>query len=339
MINLKPRKVGFWVLMLIFAYEAMRDIPARQRFFSNLPHPGWSHGVASFYVSFLPFLVYGLYLFFCQYSWKPTKTFGFLPRPDAIGLAIQGIAVLILLIVDQVGFSVIYGAPRPEPFLKDWIRTMLFLQGFGIVSVSLNALNQGRDEARAQLVAAQVAPHAIANIFATVEAIARNPEVSEFLCTAESYYRCVTEVQSRPLITLGEEFVLVRDYLEIQTCQMAHLLRVDWDWDTSVNEFMIPPLVVQTLAENAMKHGVRRAGSGAIKVSAACHGDMICIVVENTGSTIQNSKAKGSGLENLKKRLSYFFGSRAKFTLTQEGEWVHAEMQIPRRSNASIGRG
>jgi hypothetical protein len=331
--------MGAWPLILVFAFEALHVIPARLRFLAKVPQMAFGHGAASFYGSFLPLLDFTLYLLMCQISWDVPlgeRT----PKFQWKGFILQCIAVTLVLATDQIGFRLLYGPNIPEPIWLDWLRTMLILQATGFAGSWMNGNIRKGDEARARLAAAQVSPHAIFNVLATVEAMVHEDRASDLLDATANYLRGMLEAHRSPMISLRHERSIVTDFLRVQAYQIDPL-KVEWDWDTEVDKFMAPPLVLQSLVENAVRHGIRHVGHGTIKISTRAMADRVLLSVVNSGPSgpLLEDPGRGSGLENLKARLSYAFGKEAAFSLSKGGEWTIAEVMIPRRIDATAGSG
>ena len=91
-----------------------------------------------------------------------------------------------------------------------------------------------------------------------------------------------------------------------------------------------PHMMLQTLVENAIKHGIGRSiEPGKISISASERDNIILIKVSNTGSLNSNSSGEGFGLTSTSNRLQLLYGNRASFSIKQmDSNWVEAQIQI-----------
>ncbi len=96
----------------------------------------------------------------------------------------------------------------------------------------------------------------------------------------------------------------------------------------------IPPMLVQTLVENGVKHGIsRRMDGGELDLSARVAGSQLVVVVANTGSFHRRGAESGSGLRNARERLRLIYDGRASLTLQNESDRVIATLTLPWRSS------
>lgn len=134
------------------------------------------------------------------------------------------------------------------------------------------------------------------------------------------------------LIRLNEELDLVRDYLELEGLRMEERLQYELDIDISLSGVMVPRLCVQTLVENAVKHGVAlEKQGGKINIVIKEQDGLVSIRVLNPGKLEQDKRAAGIGLQNLKERLDLGYHRQAAFSLYEMDQQVCAEIKIPIR--------
>jgi LytS/YehU family sensor histidine kinase len=129
--------------------------------------------------------------------------------------------------------------------------------------------------------------------------------------------------------TLGREAELARAYLEIMRIRMGELtFTIDVPADLSNREF--PPLMLMTLVENAVKHGVAPVGRGAIRVCARRLGEAIEVSVIDDGRGLGGTLGQGVGLTNVRERLSALYGARGRLVLESgpDGATV-ARLELP----------
>lgn len=112
--------------------------------------------------------------------------------------------------------------------------------------------------------------------------------------------------------------------------RLGSRLKVSWDWPSRLDELELPPLLVQPLVENAVKHGLApRAAGGELRLEAGLEaGGILRILVANTGLPWNPSAPDGTGLSNLKARLA-LLDPAGSLTLRSEGPWTRAELRLP----------
>jgi LytS/YehU family sensor histidine kinase len=130
-------------------------------------------------------------------------------------------------------------------------------------------------------------------------------------------------------VLLGDEIDVVSAYLEIEQARFEERLRVVIDVPEDARRVRVPPLVVQPLVENAIKHGIAhsRAG-GEVRVLARTDGFTLSIRVINS-APMPLLRRRGIGLSNVEQRLRHQYGDKAQLSLSsRDGETV-AEVLIP----------
>jgi sensor histidine kinase YesM len=132
------------------------------------------------------------------------------------------------------------------------------------------------------------------------------------------------------LVSLGHELALVEDYLELEKIRFEEKLKVSIQADEALMKKQVLHLGIQTLVENAIKHGIsQQPDGGFIKTAVSITGGEIVITVENTG-TLPDGLKKGIGLSSLEERLQLQFDGKAVFSLQQEtAQTVKAIIKTP----------
>jgi two-component sensor histidine kinase len=138
--------------------------------------------------------------------------------------------------------------------------------------------------------------------------------------------------EAHTTVSLRDEIELVKGYLALESLQFEQRLSFELNIEPSLQEAQIPPLLLQTLVENAIKHGIaRRAKGGAIRISANTLPDQRwCLQVENPLAELPaNRESNGIGLKNARSRLQAAFGELASLELAQAATVLaRAEMPI-----------
>ncbi|WP_237732268.1 sensor histidine kinase [Flavobacterium sp. UGB4466] len=134
------------------------------------------------------------------------------------------------------------------------------------------------------------------------------------------------------LVALNDEISLVRDYLELEKIRFEERLQVEIEVDQKLSDHLVLPLSIQTLVENAIKHGIeKRKEGGAVTVKIEQAGNFIKISVQNSGKLHKEIKDfSGIGLGNLKERLLLQYKGRASFEIKEmQDETVLATILFP----------
>jgi hypothetical protein len=183
--------------------------------------------------------------------------------------------------------------------------------------------------ATAAALQAQLDPHVLYNALGGLSELVReDPARAEAaLETLADLYRRITALGAKAAVPLRDERALLEDQLALETLRLGPRLAVDWDWPEALGGVLVPPLLVQPLVENAVKHGIApRPGGGALRLAAAMEGGRLRITVANTGLPPDPARPDGTGLANLKARLALLEGARLE--LRREGPWTVAELRL-----------
>lgn len=192
-----------------------------------------------------------------------------------------------------------------------------------------------RETAEAQLTAlrAQINPHFLFNTLNTIAAlIAESPDAAERAVERLAYiFRYTLQAEGRTFVPLRDEVALVNHYLSIEKVRFGENLRVRSSWEEGVMDVQVPAFALQTLVENAVKHGIeRKRGGGLVRLSArrSADGEAIEIEVADTGagiaaifgeqggdgpvslSELPDAAFFGVGLRNVAERLAQLYGRR-----------------------------
>lgn len=172
-------------------------------------------------------------------------------------------------------------------------------------------------EARLALLQAQIEPHFLFNTLATVQYLVKSdPVAADFLLSQLTRYLRLAMPSMRQLSsTLGREFELTEAYLQITKLRMGGRLEVGVDLPAALAAAEFPSMVLQTLVENAIKHGVEpKPGPVRIRVFARQVGGELHVGVQDDGVGLGGAQTQGSGtgLQNIRERLQGIHGARAK---------------------------
>lgn len=140
--------------------------------------------------------------------------------------------------------------------------------------------------------------------------------------------------------TLGEQVELIEDYLGIEQVRLGSRLRYSLDVDRSLSSAMVPPLLLQPLVENAIRHAIAvRTAPGSIRVAAKSHGKRLLIEVRDDGSgQAVATPGQGVGLASMRARLQCLYGDDFRFemeTSPEIGTCVHIDLPLQRLPEAA----
>ncbi len=199
-------------------------------------------------------------------------------------------------------------------------------------------------EARLQALQAQVEPHFLYNTLANVQALTEvdPPLANKMVGHLIQYLRAALPKMRETTSTVGQEVELVRAYLNILKIRMGDRLAFDIAVPTELEALPFPPLMLPSLVENAIKHGLepQRDGGRIDVVAERIGGDgvgnggaTIRMIVKDTGRGLTDAPTQaggGVGLSNIRERLQALFGDRAKLTLeSNDPKGVVATIDVP----------
>ena len=196
-------------------------------------------------------------------------------------------------------------------------------------------------ESQLRLLRAQIEPHFLFNTLGAVQQLAElgtkdeNGESKAAQLTANLivFLRASMSEMRAEQITLEEEFAMVQAYLQVMQVRMAHRLRFSLDLPPQFAQHRIPSMVLLTLAENAIKHGLEPSiRGGIVQLSAQRSGDSLQVTVRDNGVGLSDKNSHGIGLQNVRDRLRLAYAGRAKLEVSESVEGgVMAEICLPLR--------
>jgi len=188
-------------------------------------------------------------------------------------------------------------------------------------------------EAQLASLESRIHPHFLFNTLNSISSlIPEDPARAERLVEQmAALLRFSLDANQSGLVPLERELKIVADYLDIERARFGDRLRYRIDVPADLNESRIPPLSLQTLVENSVKHAISqdRAG-GEIRITGACTDGQCRVEVSDSGPEFQLETApSGHGLDNLKDRLSALFGDRAVLILQRVGGRNNLTLSVP----------
>ena len=179
---------------------------------------------------------------------------------------------------------------------------------------------------------AQVNPHFLFNCLNSVRAlIAENPDRAASMVTSLSdLLRYSLQSDRTHTVSLAEELAIVDEYVSLERVRFEDRLRFERTLDPGALEARVPQMLVQTLVENAVKHGVAALPQGGVvRVRAAVDGRSMTISVSNSGTMRHQYDEGGHGLRNTMARLRLLYDHHASFSLTDVSGETVATVTLP----------
>ncbi len=176
-------------------------------------------------------------------------------------------------------------------------------------------------ESKLKLLQLQIEPHFLFNTLGSAQQLAEKgaPEAARLIGELICFLRAAAPALRDEMTTVREEAAMIRAYLGIMQTRLGRRLAWSVHVDDSIGECRIPPGMLITLAENAIKHGIEPAPRGGrVDVVAERAGDALVLAVTDTGVGLGASPAVGGiGLSNIRERLELVYGDRAALALAQ----------------------
>ncbi len=173
-------------------------------------------------------------------------------------------------------------------------------------------------EAELRALQYQTNPHFLFNCRNSIRALVlENPaRAQDMLTRLGNILRHNLRGDAAHTVPLESEIGAVADYLALETVRFEERLRVRFEIDPALRAMLVPPMLLQTLVENAVKHGIaQEAAGGDLLIRAVRDDGAVRIDVENTGRLSGSTSGDQLGLTNARQRLDLLYGSRASLNL------------------------
>lgn len=271
-----------------------------------------------------------------------------LPRMVFRSLVLGTGAALVQLVLHRLFFPARSGAPLDlfstfYELLLNW--TILLLAWGGCYFAyhwfirsrreeirNLRLENANREGQLANL-RAQLNPHFMFNALNGIRGLIDEDPVraKESITQLSAILRNAMTTVKRRTVPLGEEIDIVKSYLALESMRFEERLRVQFDIDPALEREPVPPMLLQTLVENAVRHGIARLTQGGevnIAVQRGLNG--LVMSVSNSGTYVPGEvNGTGIGLEGTRHRLELIYGERAQLHIANKNGMVVTEVEIP----------
>ena len=188
-------------------------------------------------------------------------------------------------------------------------------------------------ELELKTIKAHINPHFIFNALNSIRAlIDENPERARTAVTELSnILRSSMQAEKLETVPFKKELNIVQDYLALEHIRFEDRLNVKYEIDEDTLDQPVPPMMLQTLVENAIKHGIsKQVNGGTIKIISDFKENYHELLIQNTGRLNGSLNQEGFGLASTQNRLHLMFGENAHFQIKEiNGNMVEAKVQIP----------
>jgi hypothetical protein len=205
-----------------------------------------------------------------------------------------------------------------------------------LLAMDRAALKRGMLEAELKVLEAQIEPHFLFNTLANVRCLFKSDigSAEQMLASLRLYLGAALPKFRGEHPTLGSECALVKAYLDILQVRMGNRLIVAIDLPGELAQLAFPPMILMTLVENAIKHGLAPlAEGGRIDIVARVRVSMLEVAVSDNGAGVKAGNGGGIGLANIRSRLAAMYGDKAWLKLeSNQPRGVLARVAVPQPS-------
>ena len=193
-------------------------------------------------------------------------------------------------------------------------------------------------EAELRMLRTQIDPHFLFNSLNSISALtSQNARAArEMTLQLAGFFRQSLSMEAHKKIALDQEIVLIRHFLAIEKVRFGERLELREELREGAGTCLVPPMIIQPLVENAIKHGIAQLPEGGwVRVAARRAGSLLHISVENTvdaeaaGVQGADDKGNGIGLANVRQRLACAYGHEASIHWSQSGGVFSVAIAMP----------
>ena len=245
-----------------------------------------------------------------------------------------------------VGASIVWRAPCSKIVFTVLFVVHIVAAARGIVinhraSIHAAKLEKELEDSRIAIMLSQIKPHFLYNVLNTIYHLYRKePETAqEAVNSFAEYLRCnMLSIEKSEPVSFSEEYQHIQTYLALEQIRFRDKLEVVYD--IGVTDFKVPPLTVEPLVENAVKHGVtKKRGGGVVTVSACRTDGGVQITVADTGigfdpETYMEDGKQHVGIRNVRNRLESMVGGSLSITSSENG--TVAVVTIPTKGGPGV---
>ena len=250
---------------------------------------------------------------------------------DFVQLSAIALFTTILMDIAGVGSNIVWRAPCSKIMFVIVFVVHVIAAGKGVVtnyraSVRAAKLEKELEDSRIAIMLSQIKPHFLYNVLNTIYHLYRKePETAqEAVSSFAEYLRCnMLSIEKNEPIPFSEEYRHIQTYLALE--QIRFRGKLDVVYDVGVTDFKVPPLTIEPLVENAVKHGVtKRRGGGIVTISTCREDGAVRITVSDNGvgfdpDNYMNDGKPHVGIRNVRDRLCSMMGGSLSITSSKNG--------------------
>ena len=240
-------------------------------------------------------------------------------------------------------------APYYKPLMGIWSILLLLFLLITMVHYMFIAYEQAREaertsyelklfaqDAELRALRAQINPHFLFNSLHSISALIGSNQAQARTMTLKlaDFFRRGLKLGTEDFIPFRDELSLISDFLEIEKIRFGTRLNVDQQIDSGTTDAAVPPLILQPIVENAVRHGIAQmVDGGTIRIAAVRTGDRIKLTVENPVDPDRpRRKGTGLGLRNVRSRLTTLYGGDARIDVEETKSYFRVELIFPVRT-------
>jgi two-component system, LytTR family, sensor kinase len=188
-------------------------------------------------------------------------------------------------------------------------------------------------ELELKTIKSHINPHFIFNSLNSIRALVdENPKRARRAITELSnILRSSMQAEKSETVPLAKELDIVKDYLALEQMRFEERLKIEFDIDEDTLQQQVPPMMLQTLVENAIKHGIsKQVLGGVVRVVAVFKDNVMQLQVQNTGQLLRNPDGEGFGIKSTQDRLNLMYQGKAVFEIKNlNASMVESKVTLP----------
>lgn len=300
-------------LSLVIASYGLRKFYQRNLNIQNLLAGSLHIFIGSVLASLLSMAIYALII-------VPNQSYIFnAEHPELLHQIMFSFPILFIL---MLAWSALYAGFKKQQHLKAAQRQQ-------------QVLAESLKSAQLDVLLNQINPHFLFNAINNIRAliIEDSMKARDMLANLSQVMRHTMQIDRTQATNLSEELSIVEQYIALNKLHFESKLTVQYDIEPSTRLLKFPPMILQLLVENAIKHGIsKRKTGGRIVITSSIKAEQWLITVENSGELVKNQSNAtntGIGINNIKQRLDLMYGKESTLTLTPSSMGVKAIITIP----------
>jgi GAF domain-containing protein len=267
----------------------------------------------------------------------PDPDFGFLFRTDPYLVERRPLSALCLPLIHQgklMALLYLESATDRDAFAAGRVQLLELLASQAAISIASARFHSLQLEAEQ----AKINPHFLFNALSSIAelSVTEGAQAEEAIVRLANLYRYILTQSGERLVGLEQELEIVRNYLALEKMRLGDKLGFSVSSAGDTSSVQLPGLLIQPLAENAVKHGVvPKVGPGHVEIRVEVRGEQCSIVVADDGTGAKSPSAgTGFGLRSVQERLALVYGRSFSFAITSH-QGYRVEIEIPIVPSAS----